>query len=68
MEPKTPQGTCSDKVVEAPQVGAASQSFEQALALTTLPVGGASKEKDKEVPFEAADKALKAKLKIKLKS
>ena len=66
-EPKTPQGTSSDKVAEAPQVGAASQSFEQALALTTLPVGGASKEKNKEVPLEAVDKAPKAKLQIKFK-
>ena len=56
-----------DKVAEAPQPGAASQSFEQALALTTLPVGGDSKEKDKEVPPEAVDKAPKAKFQIKLK-
>ena len=50
-EPETPQGTSSDKVAEVSQVGATSQSFEQALALTTLLIGGASKEKDKEVPF-----------------
>ena len=66
-EPEAPQGTSSDKVAEASQVGAASQSFEQALAVTTLPVGGASKEKDNEVLPEAVDKAPKAKLQIKLK-
>ena len=66
-EPEVPQGTSSDKVAKAPQLGAASQSFEQALALTTLPVGGAFKEKDKEVPPKATDKAPKAKLQIKLK-
>ena len=46
-EPEAPQGTSSDKVAEVPQVEAASQSFEQALALTTLPARGTSKEKDK---------------------
>ena len=61
-EPEIPQGTSSDKVAEAPQLRAVSQSFEQALALTTFPVGGASKEKDKEVPPEVANKAPKAKL------
>ena len=66
-EPKAPQGTSSDKAVEVPQVEEASQSFEQALALTTLPIGGAFKEKDKEVPPEIVDKASKAKLQIKLK-
>ena len=66
-EPKAPQGTSSDKAVEVPQVEAASQNFEQALALITLPAGGASKKKDKEVPPEIVDKASKAKLQIKLK-
>ena len=61
-EPEIPQGTSSDKVAEALQPGAVSQSFEKDLALTTLPIGGASKEKDKEVPPEAADKAPKSKL------
>ena len=61
-DPEAPQGTSSDKVVEIPQVGAASQNFEQALALTTLPARGASKEKDKEVSPETTDKASKAKL------
>ena len=67
-DPETAQGTSSDKVAEVPQVRAASQSFKQALALTTLPAGGASKENDKEVPPEAADKAPMAKLQIKLMS
>ena len=66
-EPKALQGTSSDKAVEVPQVEEASQSFEQALALTTLAAGGTSKEKDKEVPPKTADKASKAKLQIKLK-
>ena len=66
-EPKVSQGTSSNKVAEAPQLRAASQSFKQPLASTTLPVGGAPKEKDKKVPLEAADKAPKAKIQIKLK-
>ena len=66
-EPEAPQDTSSDKAAKVPQDGATSQSFEQALALTTLLAEGASKEKDKEVPPEAADKAPKAKLQIKLK-
>ena len=66
-EPEAPQGTSSDKVAEALQPGAASQSFEKELASTTLPVGGASKEKEKEVPPEATDKAPQSKLEIKLK-
>ena len=61
-EPKAPQDPSSDKAAKVPQDRAASQSFEQALALTTLPVGGVSKEKDKEVPPEVVDKAPKAKL------
>ena len=61
-EPEIPQGTSSDKVAEALQPGVVSQRFEKDLALTTLPMGGASKEKDKEVPPKAADKAPKSKL------
>ena len=56
------KGTSSDKVAEAFQPGVASASFEKDLASTILPVGGVSKEKDKEVPPEAADKAPKSKL------
>ena len=43
------------------------QNFEKELALTTLPVEGTSKEKEKEIPPEAIDKAPKSKLQIKLK-
>ena len=61
------RSTSLDKVAEALQLGAASASFENDLASTILPMGGASKEKDKEVPPEAANKAPKSKLQIKLK-
>ena len=66
-ELEIPQGTSSDKVVEAPQSGAASQSFEKELASTTLPVGRASKENEKEIPPESTNEASKSKLLIKLK-
>ena len=56
-----------DKVTEAPQSEAASQDFEKQLALVTLPVEGSLKEKEKEDPPEAAVKASKSKLQIKLK-
>ena len=61
-EPEAPKDTSSDKAAEVPQDGAAFQSFEQALASTTLPVGGVPKEKEKVVPPEAANKAPKTKL------
>ena len=57
----------SDKVTEAPQPGAASQDFEKQLASVTLPVERALKEKEKEIPPEAVDKAPKSKLQVKLK-
>ena len=57
----------SDKVTKALQPGAASQDFEKQLASTTLPVEGALKEKEKEIPSEAADMAPKPRLQIKLK-
>ena len=66
-ELEVPQATSSDRVAEAPQPRATSQSFENELASTTLPVGGASKEKEKEIPPESTDKASKSKLQIKLK-
>ena len=66
-EAEIQKGKSSDKVAEALQLGAAFESFEKDLASTTLLVGGASKEKDKKVPPEAADKAPKSKLQIKLK-
>ena len=61
-EPEALKGASSNK-----EAGAASQSFEKELVLTTLPVGGASKEKEKEVPHEGTDKASKSNLQIKLK-
>jgi len=57
-----------DKGAEVPQDEAASQSFEQDLASTTILVGEVPKEKEKVVPPEVADKASKGKLQIKLKS
>ena len=67
-EPEVPKDTSSDKAAEVPQDGAASQSFEQDLASTTIPVGEVPKEKEKVVPPEAANKVSKGKLQIKLKS
>ena len=66
-ELEIPQGTSLDKVAEAPQPAATSQSFEKELASTTLPVGRASKEKETEIPPESTDKAFNSKLQIKLK-
>ena len=60
-------GASLDKVAESLQPGATSQSFEKELASTTLPMGGASKEKEKEIPPEATDEAPKSKVQIKLK-
>ena len=57
----------SDKVTEALQPGAASQDFEKQLVSTTLPIEGALKEKEKEIPPEAADKTPKSKFQLKLK-
>ena len=61
--------TSSDKIAEVLQPRAASARFEKDLASTILPMGGASKDKDKdkEVPPETTDKASKSKLQIKLK-
>ena len=66
-ENKTLKNSSSDKVAEALKLGAASQDFEKELASTTLPVEGALNEKKKEIPPEAADKAPKSRLQIKLK-
>ena len=66
-EHETLKDSSSDKVAKALQPGAASQDFENELALTTLPVEGALKEKEKEIPLEAANKAPKSRLQIKLK-
>ena len=51
-----------DKVVEAPQPGAASQDFEKQLASVTLLAEGFLKGKEKETPPEVADQAPKSKL------
>ena len=64
---ETLKDSSSDKVIEAPQPGVASQEFEKQLASVTLLVEGALKEKEKEIPPEAADKVPKSKLQIKLK-
>ena len=66
-EPETLKDSSSDKVAKALQPGAASQGFEKELVSTTLPVEGASKEKEKKIPPEAADKAPKSRVQIKLK-
>ena len=54
-------------MTKAPQPEAASQDFENQLALVTLPAEGSLKEKEKEAPPEATDQASKSKLQIKLK-
>ena len=66
-EQKIQKGPSSDKVIEAPQPGAASQDFEKQLASVTLPAQGSLKGKEKETPAEVADQAPKSKLQIKLK-
>ena len=66
-ERETLKDSSSDKVSETLQHEAASQNFEKELASTTLPVEGAPKEKEKEIPPEAADKASKSRIQIKLK-
>ena len=64
---ETLKDSSSDKVTEALQPRAASQDFEKQLALVTLPIEGALKEKEKEIPPKAADKVPKSKPQIKLK-
>ena len=69
-EPEASKETSSVKAAEVPQDGVASQGFEQALASTTMPAEGASKEKEKTIPTEVdkpANKNSKDKLQIKLK-
>ena len=63
----TLKDSSSDKVTEAPQPRVAFQDFEKQLASVTLPIEEALKEKEKEITPEAADKAPKSKLQIKLK-
>ena len=67
-EQETLKDSSSDKVTEALQPRAASQDFEKQLASVTLPAEGFLKEKEKEIPPEAVDKAPKSKPQIKLKS
>ena len=67
-EPEVSKDTSSDKAVEVPQDGAAFQGFEQALASTTMPTEGASKDKEEKIPFEVDKPTNKtSKLQIKLK-
>ena len=75
-EPEAPKevsfdtGRPSDKAIEVPYGGAASQGFELALASVTMPIDEAPKEKEEVAPPEAsiqADKTSKNKLQIKLK-
>ena len=66
-ELETLKDSSSNKIAEVLQPGAASQGFKKELASTTLPVGGASKEKEKEITPEAANKAPKSRVQIKLK-
>ena len=52
-EPEVPKEISSDKVAEVPQDGTTSQDFQQALASTTMPAKGASKDKEETIPTEA---------------
>ena len=69
-KPEAPKEISLDKAAEVPEDGAASQCFEQALALVTMPAGEALKEKEEIVPTKAdkiAGKTSKDKIQIKLK-
>ena len=66
-EQETLKDSSSNKVTEAFQPRATSQDFEKQLALVNLPAEGSLKEKEKEIPPEAANQAPKSKLQIKLK-
>ena len=63
---ETPKESSSDKVTKAFQPEAAFQDFEKQLTLVTLFAEGSLKEKEKEIPLEAADQDPKSKLQIKL--
>ena len=52
-ETEVSKETSSDKAAEVPQDGAASQDFQQALASTTIPAEGASKDKEETIPAKA---------------
>nr|XP_023906579.1 inner centromere protein-like [Quercus suber] len=64
--PEKAKDLSSAKEVAGPKNGAASQTFEQALASTTLPAGEAPMAQEKDVPPKAAGKAPPPKLQIKL--
>ena len=67
-ESEVSKDTSSNKAVEVPQDGAASQGFEQALASTTMPTEGASKDKKGTIPTKVEKPTNKtSKLQIKLK-
>ena len=62
------QEVSSDKATAVPEVGAASQGFQQDLASTVMPAEGASKDKEGITTSEAGNPANKtSKLQIKLK-
>ena len=67
-EPEAPQEISSDKAAAVPKVRATSQGFQQDLASTTMPVEGASKDKEGTITTEADNPTNKtSKLQIKLK-
>ena len=67
-ETGAPQEVPSDKAVAVPEVGAASQGFQQDLASTTMPAEGASKDKEGTITTEVDNPTNKtSKLQIKLK-
>ena len=67
-EPEVSKETSPDKAAGVPQDGVASQDFQQALASTTMPAEGASKDKEETIPTEADKPTNKtSKLQIKLK-
>ena len=67
-EPEVSKDTSSDKAVEVPQDGVASQGVEQALASMTMPAKGAFKDKEETIPTEVDKPTNKtSKLQIKLK-
>ena len=67
-ESEVSKDTSSNKAVEVPQDGAASQGFEQVLASMTMPTEGASKDKEETIPIEVDKPTNKiSKLQIKLK-
>ena len=67
-EPEVSKETSPDKAAKVPQDGVASQDFQQALASTTMPIEGASKDKEETILIEADKPTNKtSKLQIKLK-